>query len=159
MRKEEIVENWKGCNKIALEILKNIPDIAYNKKPFEGRFKTFAWEFACLLTTRGMYIQGYKEGKINEKTKAASDKDAEMVNKIEMRKRLIKTNKEIIRILEEKKGRTISFFGEKRTKEGVFIWLLQHEQVHFGKLMLYCAQAKVQQSNELKQTWGEHTFQ
>ncbi|MEK6846443.1 MAG: hypothetical protein AABY26_06805 [Nanoarchaeota archaeon] len=37
-------------------------------------------------------------------------------------------------------------------------WPLQHEQLHFGKLMLYCAQAEISLPISLKKMWGEESF-
>ncbi|MBS3152812.1 hypothetical protein J4230_05380 [Candidatus Woesearchaeota archaeon] len=158
MEEKDFLENWRWCNKITIEILKNTPNNVYFSKPFKNRFKSFAWEFACLLTTREMYINGFKNNNINKNTKATSNEEAEKFSKEQIIKELEKTNKSIEKIIKDNKIKEIKFFGNKTSKLSCISWLMQHEQLHFGKLMLYCAQLDIKQSNSLKIIWGESSF-
>src|SRR3989338_8514997 len=93
MEEKDFLENWRWCNKITIEILKNTPNNVYFSKPLKNRFKSFAWEFACLLTTREMYINGFKNNNINKNTKATSNEEAETFSNEQIIKELEKKNK------------------------------------------------------------------
>ena len=110
MEEKDFLENWRWCNKITIEILKNTPNNVYFSKPFKNRFKSFAWEFACLLTTREMYINGFKNNNINKNTKATSNEEAEKFSKEQIIKELEKTNKSIEKIIKNNKIKEIKFF-------------------------------------------------
>lgn len=80
--------------------------------------------------------------------------DAEKLSKEELKKKLREVEKEITEIIKNKEHQEISFFGAKTDKLALLSWLCQHEQLHFGKLMLMCAQAGISQSKKIKEMWG-----
>ncbi len=102
-----------------------------------------------------MYINGFKNKNLDGKTKATSDEEAEKMSKKEIMKSLENTNKDIIEIIKDKEVKEITFFNRKATKLNVISWLMQHEQLHFGKLMIYYARANIKQSKSLKSMWGD----
>lgn len=151
---KNLLSNWQQCCEVTEEILHLISEEFYFQKPFSTRFKSFAWEFACILTTREMYLNGLKYGKLNGKTPSMLQKEAAKLSKKEMKRKLKKMEKEITKIMKNKTHQEITFFGVKTDKLAILSWLCQHEQLHFGKLMLYCAQAGIPQSKRLKEMWG-----
>jgi len=155
---KELSENWQEVNSVTLQFLKNIPSEQYHSKPFVERFTTFSWEFACLLTTREMYINGFKSGKLDGGTSCSLEKEIEELNKEEMLKKIIVTEKVIEQFISDAKIIEINFFGRKTRKDVVISWLLQHEQLHFGKLLLYCAKSGIAIPTALQEMWGKESF-
>lgn len=53
---ERLIQNlknaWRNCNAATTGFAANVPERMWRTKPFEPRFKLFAWEFACLTRTR-----------------------------------------------------------------------------------------------------------
>lgn len=158
MHIDDIIANWNECHKTTLSFLKKIPSRKFHLKPFEPRFKSFAWEFACLITTRQMYINGFKEGKLNGRTFAAPTENVEKINKEQAIKYLFETDKSIKQVMFDKEIDFIIYFGEKTSKFAVISWLMQHEQFHYGKLVLYLAQAEIKQPKSIKDMWGKNSF-
>lgn len=156
--KKNILENWQQIDAVTVEFFRNIPENTYYQKPFSPRFKSFAWEFACILTTREMYLNGMKYGKLNAQTPSMTQEKAETLSKKEMVKKLKELESEITKIIKSKEQQKILFFGTNTDKQVLLSWLCQHEQLHFGKLMLYCAQAGIAQPKSLLRMWGEGSF-
>ena len=147
----DFISNWKQVNDLTIEFLKKIPNKDFSKKPFRKRFKSFAWEFACILSTREGYIRGFALEKLDGNC-FSSDKE---LSKKEFLKKLEETNKKILRILGDKKTKEINYFGDKTSKESVLSWLMQHEQLHYGKLVLYFAQAGISLPDSLVRMWDK----
>ena len=157
MISKEQMANWDELNNVTLSFLKMIPSQNYHQKPFPSRFRSFAWEFACLYTTREMYLVGLKEEKIDETITTTSEKEAELWDKKTMKKKLEEINLQLKKILNEKE--CIVFWGKKTPTSLVLSWLCQHEQLHFGKLILYCANKEIAQPTSLMKMWGKESFQ
>ena len=151
---EDFLNNWEQCNKVTIDIIKSIPDESCYLKPFNPRFKSFNWEFACLITTREKYINGILKGMLNGNTYEESMDNIEKLTKKEIIKKLEDTNKEIIKIIKNEKIKEIKFFGNKTNKFSIISWLMQHEQLHYGKLMLYMAEMKIKRPKSFKEMWG-----
>lgn len=157
MQSDESLINWKECNEVTIAFLSGIPEKIYLNKPFQPRFRSFSWEFACLLTTRQMYIHGIKSGKLDGNSECTPEKEAEEYSKERMKTELARTDK-LIREIIEGKEKKVLFFGKETSTPALMSWLMQHEQLHFGKLMIYAAQAGITQPKELKKMWGEGSF-
>jgi len=157
MRSSEALKNWKECNEVTMSFLESVPEKIYPNKPFQPRFRPFSWEFACLLTTRQMYINGIKCGNLDGNSECVPEKEAEEYSKEKMKIELARTD-ELIHEIIKGKEKTITFFGKKTSTPALMSWLMQHEQLHFGKLMIYAAQAGLDQPKELKKMWGEGSF-
>lgn len=153
-----LLENWNICNKVTLDILENIPTKLYFQKPFNDRFTSFSWEYSCILTTREMYINGIEKLVLNGKTKCLSENLAEKISQQLMKNKLKKLDSKIKNIILHKNNQKINFFGALTPIPQVISWLLQHEQLHFGKLMLYCAKVNIPQSQFLLKMWGKDSF-
>lgn len=93
-----------------------------------------------------MYVNGLRNFRLSASVDSLCEYDAVKLSKKEMLKKLGETDKEIIKIIQNREIQEIDFFGEKIDKFFCISWLLQHEQLHFGKLMLYCANLKIHQS-------------
>lgn len=148
---KDFLSNWSQVNELTLDFLKKIPEEKFDKNPFGKRFKSFAWEFACILSTREGYLRGFGFGKLDG---SCFSQDRELSKK-EFLKKLEETNEKILRILGDKKIKGITYFGDKTSKESVFSWLMQHEQMHYGKLVLYFAQAGISLPDSLVKMWGQ----
>lgn len=157
MQSDESLKNWKECNEVTAAFLSSIPEKIYHNKPFQPRFRSFSWEFACLLTTRQMYINGIKCGKLDGNSECTPEKEAEEYSKEKMKTELARTDERIQAIIRGKEKKVI-FFGKKTSIPALMSWLMQHEQLHFGKLILYSAQAGLTIPAQLKKMWGEGSF-
>lgn len=151
-----VINNWNEVNSVTIGFLQNIPSQNYLKKSFDNRFRSFAWEFACLYTTREMYAQGIEKGKIDETITVTSESEAESWDQTIMKKKLEEINVKLMGLVSRKKE--ILFWGKKTSVEVVVSWLCQHEQLHFGKLMLYCAASDITLPPLLKEMWGKDSF-
>lgn len=154
----DFLKTWKQVNATSLDLLKCIPEETYHTKPFSPRFRSFSWEFACLLTTRKMYLLGIKQGKLNSQTECQNDDEISKLSKKEMLRSLEETGTEILRMISDPKIKEIEYFGEKSSKLNVISWLFQHEQLHFGKLIIYLAQAEIEIPDSLRKMWGTQSF-
>ncbi|MBS3094155.1 DinB family protein [Candidatus Pacearchaeota archaeon] len=150
----DFLSNWKQVNELTLDFLKKIPEKEFSKKPFDPRFKSLAWEFACILSTRAGYIKGFALGSLDGSCFSA---DTELSKK-EFLKKLEETSKKILDVLNNQSVDEIIYFGEKTSKENVISWLMQHEQFHFGKLLLYFSKAEIELPSSLLKMWGENSF-
>lgn len=157
--KKEILENWDEVNQTTLDLLRVIPEDKFHTKPFKQRFKSFSWEFSCILTTRLGYIQGIKSRKIDNSCFIEDDSIIEKSNLKDIWKKLEETNIIIQEIIENLNEKEINYFGEPTNIFAVLSWLLQHEQFHFGKLLLYLSQSKIEIPKSLKIMWGEESFE
>ncbi len=129
-----LLENWNSVDAVIQQFLDNIPEYIYSSRPFKDRFTTFAWEFTCIFTTREMYIDGFTTGKLDGNSKQSDEKYIESLTKLELKKKLEETSSKIREIITDRtKG--INFFGETWQTGEVISYLLQHEQLHFGKLI------------------------
>ncbi|HIH25965.1 hypothetical protein J4476_00510 [Candidatus Woesearchaeota archaeon] len=151
---KDFLNNWKQCNKVTVDILKSIPDNFYNKKPFGKRFTTFAWEFSCILTTREMYMKGLNKGELNGETEQQPMSQVEKLTKNDLIKKLESTNKNILKVINNNEIKGVKFFGNKTNKISILSWLMQHEQLHYGKLMIYLAQIGIERPKSFKEMWG-----
>ncbi len=147
----DFLSNWQDVNNLTTDFLNKIPEEDFYKKPFGKRFKSFAWEFACILSTREGYLRGFALGKLDGNC-FSSDKE---FSKKEFLKRLDATNKKIIKLMKAEKVVNTNYFGDKTSKETVLSWLMQHEQMHYGKLVLYFAQAGISLPDSLVRMWGK----
>ena len=155
--KDSFLVNWDEINKTTLDFLNCIPKEKFNVKPFDPRFKSFAWEFSCILTTRLGYIRGIKFGELDGTCFIENDDDFSKQSFEEILKKLNETGtiiEELIKSCPEK----INYFGKKTEIFTVLSWLLQHEQFHYGKLLLYFAKAELELPLSLKNMWGENNF-
>ncbi len=158
MQSTDFLDNWNALNEVTLDILKSIPENQYTARPFNHRFRSFAWEFACLVTTRQMYVNGFTIGKINTDSISESEESVQGLKKEEVKEKLSESSKAIRAIIRNKRIDTVDFFGKKTAKLSVISWLLQHEQLHFGKLVLYLAKAELLIPKSLQAMWGEGSF-
>lgn len=159
--KKALTYNFSEIQNALLEILESIPEAKYAKKPFHPRFRSWQWEFSCILSTRDLYLQGILQKKLSPKeTTCMTQEEAERLTKQEMKKALHASMREWEERIERMdETENISFFDEETPISNSLSWLLQHEQLHLGKLMLYCAHVNMPQSKTLQKMWGEDTFQ
>ena len=75
-----------------------------------------------------------------------------------MIKQLEETNLDIQDIIKSKISQNMDYFGDATEIPIVISWLLQHEQLHYGKLILYFSKCEIEIPKSLKQMWGENNF-
>jgi uncharacterized damage-inducible protein DinB len=155
---KNLIDNWNEINQTTLELINSVPSEYYYIKPFKSRFKSFAWEFSCIFSTRIGYIRGLSEKILNEKCFQEDDKKLEKLSKEEMIQRIKETNIKFIEIIKNEKIKTIDYWNEKNTKESVISWLMQHEQLHYGKLILYFSKLNLKIPKSLQEMWGKESF-
>ena len=151
---DDFICNWDECNKVTIDILKSISDEIYYSKSFNTRFTSFSWEFACLVTTRQMYINGFLSKQINGNSESELMEIVEKFSKKQMIKKLNETNKKIKKIIKDKDTNLVEFFENKTSKFSIISWLMQHEQLHYGKLMIYLANLNIKRPKSFKSMWG-----
>lgn len=154
--KEDFLTSWRDINDITLELLKSCKDKFY-EKPFSPRFKSFSWEFSCLLTTRLGYVRGIKSGKLDGSCFIEDDNEISKMSFEEFIDKLMDSWKVIDNLIRDASGK-INYFGADTDILCVISWLLQHEQFHYGKLLLYFAKAEIELPRSFKAMWGEHNF-
>lgn len=143
-----VVTIWQNCNGSTKAFLESIPVENYDSKPFTGRFKKFSWEFACIVRTRLCYIDAFRTSQLTfENRNEIKDKDFyELLAVEEMQELLHKTGVELTQLLRDEHS------------EELALWLMQHEALHQGKLLLYNAELGIQAPQRFKSTWGEDNF-
>jgi len=155
---KNFLENWKEVNQTTLNLILAVPEKFYHQKPFAPRFKSFAWEFSCILSTRLGYLRGFNVGQLDESCFLETDEELEKLSKEMMITKLRSTNLKIEQIIKDEKKIKINYFGKEVSKYNVISWLLQHEQLHYGKLILYFSKKKIKIPTSLKKMWGENSF-
>jgi hypothetical protein len=147
---QDLKNSWRNCNAATVGFLTNIPADRLTEKPFKERFRTFAWEFACLIRTRLCYLEGLKTGELrfNDRDSIPNKDEVETKSKAEMLDTLSATTNMMIEEIEQ-----VSI-----DRVGMVLWLLQHERIHHGKLMLYLSQADFDLPESFVKTWGESNF-
>lgn len=139
--------NWQDCHKTSLECAELVPKELWSTKPFDPRFKSFAWEFACLARTRLCYLKSMDTGRLNFSTQPDIPDRTVFVDssKEEVIKHLNSAYKQLRSKIEQiEDADQVSFVA----------WLLQHERIHHGKLVLYLAQADLELPPTFAETWG-----
>ena len=154
---DRLLENWNAVDAITLQFLDNIPESIFHSRSFADRFTSFAWEFTCIFTTREMYIDGFTTGRLDGNSKQSDEKFIAGLTKLELKERLNDVGSKIRGIIVDKPTE-INYFGSNWSTRDVISYLLQHEQLHFGKLMLFCAQADIEVPTLLKDMWGMASF-
>lgn len=148
---QDLKNSWRNCNAATVGFLTNIPTEKLQSKPFDPRFRSFAWEFACLIRTRLVYLEGLKTGelKFNDRESIPNKDIVESINKARMLDLLSQTTNDMITEIEKiNNSESIS----------MVTWLVQHERIHHGKLMLYLSQAGFKLPESFVKTWGESNF-
>lgn len=153
MAKDELVQHflvsWKICNNHTISFVDKIPTNLWHKKPFDPYYKTFAWEFACIARTRECYIRGLETGELRFE-------EAEDIPNIDKLERMPK--RKIIELL-QKQARRIGKLINRNKNLWMIAWLLQHERLHHGKLILYFSKAKLKYPSSFMETWGKSNFE
>lgn len=148
---QDLKNGWRNTNNATTGFLQNIPTYKLNDKAFDQRFTTYAWEFACLIRTRLCYLDELKTGVQNFADRDDIPNKEEILNysKAKMLDKLSETSNHLVDELE-----TLCEYA----KVGRIIWLLQHERIHQGKLILYHAKSGYEIPESFKKTWGESNF-
>lgn len=148
---QDLKNVWRNCNTASTDFAEIIPTDIWHTKPFETRFKSFAWEFACIVRTRMCYLKGLKTGKLDFS-------DQEDI----LGKEIIEaySKKQILDLLSQQTNDFIAEIEKINSSKEVKLinWILQHERIHQGKLMLYCSQMELELPQSFKKTWGESNF-
>lgn len=148
---QDLKNAWRNTNSATAGFLQSIPTDKLINKPFETRFKNYAWEFACLIRTRLCYLDELKTGVANfeDREGIPNKDDLAKEPKAKMLDLLSETSNKLLNELEK---------IESAEKVSRIIWLLQHERIHQGKLMLYHAKSGYEIPESFKKTWGESNF-
>lgn len=148
--KQDLKNSWRNCNSATTGFLQSIPIEKLGDKPFQPRFTSFAWEFSCLLRTRYCYLEGLNTGKLSlaDRQSIPSKDELTSEQKAQLADRLASTSREIIDEINKL----------DLTKMNMINWLLQHERIHHGKLILYLAKAGYSLPRLFVKTWGESNF-
>lgn len=148
---QDLKNSWRNCNASTIGFIDSIPSDKFHIIPFETRFKTFAWEFVCIVRTRLCYLEALKSGKLN-----FSDRST-----VPNKNNLSREEKKTLLKLINDTARSILVEIEKvnsAEKISLITWILQHERIHHGKLLLYCSQLKLELPKSFVRTWGESNF-
>jgi len=148
---QKLKNSWRNCNASTRGFAQVVPSENWHSKAFEPSFKSFSWEFACLARTRLCYIKGLETGKL----------DFSPQEDIPSKEALEEKSKSIILEFLNDSARTLldKIENLESAKEVDFIvWLLQHERIHHGKLLLYVSKAKFKLPETFVKTWGESNF-
>ncbi|MBN1162528.1 hypothetical protein JXA34_02155 [Patescibacteria group bacterium] len=143
--------HWHNCNQATTEFAKAVPADRWSEKAFDPRFKSFSWEFSCLVRTRLCYLKAFQTGYLEFRHQEdIPDKDVVM-----------SWDKNYI--LEKLEVTSIGIFKEIEVldtpeKVDMATWLLEHERIHQGKLILYFAKTELLIPEEFKKTWGQENF-
>lgn len=148
---QNLKNSWRNCNSSTVGFLANIPSDKLKEKPFDPRFKSFAWEFSCLVRTRYCYLEALKTGKLNfaDREGIPIKKDLERESKQQLLQRLSDLTNDFIKEIEK---------INNAEKVDLVNWLYQHERIHHGKLMLCLTQANLKLPKSFTKTWGESSF-
>lgn len=143
--------SWKNCNSATLDFANSVPASSWQSKPFQFRFKSFAWEFACITRTRFCHLEAFKTGRLlfAERSSAPKKSNLEKEPKAIIIKELNKLGTSLLREIDA---------VDSIQKVDFITWLLQHERVHQGKLILYFATSGLKTPNSFKNTWGRSNF-
>ncbi|OGC49627.1 hypothetical protein A2691_02290 [Candidatus Woesebacteria bacterium RIFCSPHIGHO2_01_FULL_39_23] len=147
---QDLKNSWRNTNSSTIDFANKIPTKIWDEKPFKLRFRSFAWEFSCLVRTRMCYLKGLRIGKLS----FSSQED--IPNKGE----IVKYSKKVIFDQLTKLSREILIEIEKvdENKVNMVLWLIQHERLHQGKLMLYLSKENLALPTSFVKTWGESNF-
>lgn len=148
---QDLKNSLRNCNSATTGFLASVPSNMLSSRPFEPRFTSFAWEFACLIRTRYCYLDSLKTDQLKFNDREGIPLKNELLNqsKTDLLDKLSQTSNalltEIAKIDSAKKVATVN-------------WLLQHERTHHGKLTLYHSKAEYKLPDSFVQTWGESNF-
>jgi len=148
---QDLKNALRNCNSATSGFLQSIPSENLTNKPFDPRFTSFAWEFACLLRTRYCYLEGLKTGDLSFKDgpSVPNKEDLMKDSKSQLLDKFSKTSNELVEQIENL---------DTSEKVDMVNWLLQHERIHHGKLTLYHSKAGFDLPESFTKTWGESNF-
>lgn len=148
---QELKNAWRNSNSATAGFLAGVPAEVLHTKPFNPRFTSFAWEFACLTRTRYCYLDGLRTGKVDFSDREGIPNKDQLAQESngQFQERLSQTSNDILTEIEK-----INSSDQVAT----ISWLLQHERVHHGKLMLYLSIAGLPLPESFVKTWGESNF-
>lgn len=149
---QNLKNSWRNCNSATSDFVQSVPSDKWQDKPFNPRFKSFAWEFACLVRTRLCYLKALKTGKMDFFDDQADIPNKEVIksySKKQIQDLISQTTNDFIDQIEK---------IDSAEKVNFITWLLQHERIHHGKLMLYCSNIGLELPKSFKKTWGESNF-
>lgn len=148
---QDLKNSWRNCNTSTVGFITNIPAEKFHEIPFKTRFKSFAWEFADIARTRLCYLKALKTGSLNfsDRSSVPNKDKLSREEKSVLQKLLNETSRNILKEIEKIKS---------SEKVSLVIWLLQHERIHQGKLLLYCSWLKLELPQSFVKTWGEINF-
>ena len=105
MLEKDFLSNWKEVNAVTCSLIKAVPGKKLYCKPFQPRFKSLAWEFSCILSTRLGYIQGIKVGKLVESCFVEDNENIARLDKNQMLKQVNQTDIIIQKLIEKSKNK------------------------------------------------------
>lgn len=148
---QDLKNSWRNCNAATSGFLASVPAELLSSRPFEPRFKSYAWEIACLIRTRLVYLDALIGNPLDFSERPGTPDKAllEREPKGELAERLSRTSNEVLACIEQLKT---------SAQVSLVVWLLQHERIHHGKLMLYLSQDRLPLPESFVQTWGESNF-
>lgn len=148
---QDLKNSWRNCNTSTIGFMDSIPTEKFHDIPFKTRFKTFAWEFACIARTRFCYIDALKTGALNfsDRPSVPNKNNLSREKKGYLKKLINETSLDILKEIEK---------INSPEKVSLITWLLQHERIHHGKLLLYCSWLKLKLPKSFVKTWGESNF-
>jgi hypothetical protein len=148
---QDLKNNWRNINGSTIKFAQNVPVNMWNIKPFEKRFTTFSWEFACILRTRLCYLRAFKTGVLDfaESKEIPSKKEIVQWEKSKIVNELHKLGKEILKEVS---------VADTLEKVKFANLLFQHERVHQGKFIIYHSQLGLEIPKSFKKTYGESNF-
>jgi hypothetical protein len=148
---QDLKNSWRNVNSASTGFLQSIPTDKIATKPFEHRFTTFSWEFACIIRTRLCYLDALKTGIFNftDREEIPNKEIVMEESKATMLKELSETSGLLLKEIEK---------IDSQEKVAAILWLLQHERIHHGKLMIYHSQAGYKLPASFVKTWGEDNF-
>jgi len=148
---QRLKDSWKDCNDATVGFADSVPEEQWHSKAFKPRFRSFSWEFVCLTRARLCYLKGLKTGKLlfSSQPDIPEKKSLEEEPRNEIIAMLKKASVDLLKEIEK---------VDTPEKVDLIVWLLQHERIHHGKLLLYCVMAGLRLPKSFVETWGESNF-
>src|SRR3989338_3174421 len=110
MLEKDFLSNWKEVNAVTCSLIKAVPNKKWHCKPFQPRFKSLAWEFSCILSTRAGYIRGMKAGKLVKSCFVDDNEKIARLDKNQMLKQVNQTDVIIQKLIEKSKNKKIYYW-------------------------------------------------
>lgn len=154
---DSVFGSWQLCHKDTYELLSVLKDEHLSFVPKDkSEFQSLGYQFGCIISTQQAYTKMLKDRKYSNNYYFSKNKKKSIASTTKNILKLLKTtdtalNQEINKLTDDD---IFNWGGVKTPAWRVISWLIEHERLHHGQLIIYFRLADIPLPNKFKKIWN-----